>query len=100
MNTDKYTKTILTVIALALCTIVVQNFKFINNANANNSKILLDDMNVNIKSIGGSSVYGELPINLKAIGGSSFYGSVLPINIKEVNGSSVNSSVCPLIFTR
>ncbi len=108
MKTDLYTKTVLTVIAIALVAIVFKNSTIINEAKADQNNFnkfvsvpvnadgsinvkMVNDMDVNIHSIGGSSVYGALPINLKEIGGNSFYGS-LPMNIKEINGSSINSS--------
>ncbi|MBN8696932.1 MAG: hypothetical protein J0L87_10395 [Bacteroidetes bacterium] len=108
MKTDNYTKTILTIIAVALVINVFQNMNIVNEANAgktdfnkfasvplnNDGSInvkVVSDMDVNIRSIGGSSVYGALPINLKEIGGSSFYGAI-PMNLKEVSGSSISSS--------
>jgi len=108
MKTDFYTKTILTVIAVALVTIALQQMGFVNQAKADKVNFnkfasipinddgsinvkMMSDMDVNIHSIGGSSVYGALPINLKEIGGSSFYGS-LPINLKEISGSSISNS--------
>jgi hypothetical protein len=108
MKTDLYTKGVLTVIALSLIALVFQNTNLTSEARAGKTNFnsfanvpvnpdgsinvkLLNDMDVNIHSIGGSSVYGSLPINLKEVGGSSFYGS-LPINIKEMNGTSVGSS--------
>lgn len=112
MKTDVYTKTILTIIAIALIALVFKNGTVINEAKADKAILnryasiplnddgsinvkLVSDMDVNIKSIGGSSVYGTIPMNLKEIGGSSFYGS-LPINIKEYGGSSVSSSGLPI----
>lgn len=107
MKTDLYTKTVLTVIAIALVALVFKNSlvneakadqnnfnKFVSvpvNADGSINVKMASDMDVNIHSIGGSSVYGALPINLKEIGGNSFYGS-LPMNIKEINGSTINSS--------
>ena len=113
MKTDFYTKTILTVIAVALVTLVIQNTNLVNEAKADktnfnnfasvpinkdgsiNVKLITDEMDVNIRSIGGSSVFGALPMNLKEIGGNSFYGS-LPINVKEFNGNVVSSSGFPI----
>lgn len=112
MKTDFYTKAVLTVIAVALVILVLQNSTFVNEAKAdqtNHNKYISipinddgsinvkmsNEMDVNIHSIGGSSVYGALPINLKEIGGSSFYGS-LPINLKEVSGSSFSSNGLPV----
>ncbi len=113
MKPDFYTKTVLTIIAGALVILVIQNTKLVNEAKADktnfnkfaavpvnndgsiNVKLVSDQMDVNIKSIGGSSVYGALPMNLKEIGGSSFYGSI-PINFKEFNGSAVSSNGLPV----
>ena len=116
MKPDFYTETVLTVIAIALITLVIQNMTIVNEAKADktnfnkfasvpvnndgsiNVKLISDQMDVNVKSIGGSSVYGTLPMNLKEIGGSSFYGS-LPVNFKELNGSAINSSGLPVNIT-
>lgn len=95
MKTDLYTKAVLTVIAVSLFTIALQNMTFIGTANASDKKMIADEIDVNIKEIGGSSVYGALPINLKEVGGSSFYGN-LPVNIKEVSGTNVNYSGLPV----
>lgn len=112
MKTDLYTKTVLTVIALALLALVFKNTTIVNEAKADKTILsryasiplnedgsinvkLISDMDVNIKSIGGSSVYGAIPMNLKEIAGSSFYGT-LPINIKEFGGSSVSSNGLPV----
>lgn len=113
MKTDIYTKSVLTVIAIALIALVFQNTTVIPDAKADktdfnkfatipinpdgsiNVKLIADQMDVNIKSIGGSSVSGSLPMNLKEIGGSSFYGTI-PVNVKEVSGSAVNSSGLPV----
>lgn len=113
MKTDLYTKLVLTVIAVSLVLLVLQNTQLVYEAKADknnfnkyatipinddgsiNVKLLSDQMDVNVKSIGGSSVYGALPINLKEIGGSSFYGT-LPVNLKEISGSSLNTSGLPV----
>lgn len=111
MKTDLYTKSILTIIAISLSIIALRNLSF-ESANAGTSSPVkfasvpvnadgsinvkvMSDMDVNIRSIGGSSVSGALPINLKEIGGSSFYGS-LPVNIKDISGSSISSSGIPV----
>ncbi len=112
MKTDLYTKSILTVIAAALSIIAFREFPIANRAEASQTDFnkfasvpvnedgsinvkMVSDMDVNIRSIGGSSIYGTLPINLKEIGGSSFYGS-LPVNFKEIGGSAVSSSGIPV----
>ena len=116
MKTDIYTKTILTVIAVALVLLVIQNTTIVNEAKADktnfnkfatvpvnndgsiNVTLISDQLDVNLKSIGGSSVYGALPINLKEVGGSSVHGA-LPVNFKEVNGSSISSNGLPVNIT-
>ena len=112
MKTDLYTKTVLTVIAVALVGLFFKNGTIVNEAKADKTNYsryasipvnedgsinvkMMSDMDVNIRSIGGSSVSGTLPINLKEVGGSSFYGT-LPINIKEYGGSNVSSSGLPV----
>jgi hypothetical protein len=112
MKTDLYTKSVLTVIAVALGFIALENFHFTNEAKAEHPDFnkfatvpvnsdgsinvkVVSDMDVNIHSIGGSSIYGSLPINLKEIGGSSFYGN-LPVNIKEISGSSFGTYGMPV----
>jgi hypothetical protein len=108
MKTDLYTKSILTVIAIALIALVFKNNSLLNEAKADKTNFnkfasvpinddgsinvkMVSDMDVNIRSIGGSSVYGTLPINLKEVSGSSVNG-YLPINLKAIDGSSVSSS--------
>jgi len=116
MKPDFYTKTVLTIIAVALVILVIENTTMVNQAKADkanfnkfatvpinddgsiNVKLSSDEMDVNVKSIGGSSVYGALPINLKEISGSSFNGA-LPINFKELNGSSISSNGLPVNIT-
>lgn len=110
MKTDIYTKTILTIIAGALLVLVFQNSKLVNEARADKTDFnkfasipinndgsinvkMSSDMDVNIHSIGGSSVYGTLPVNLKEVSGSSISSSGLPVNIESVDGMSIYSSV-------
>ncbi len=105
MKTDKYTKTILTIIAGALVVIVFQQMEIFPKANA--AKInsflsvpvnpdgsinvkFIDEMKVNITSVGGSSVYSTLPINLKEFSGSSINTSYgIPVNVEAVDGSTI-----------
>ena len=111
MKTDLYTKTILTVIAVALIVIAFQKVDLFPTANASsegaskpNSAFIsvpvnpdgsinvkmMDNMKVDIAAIGGSSVYGALPVNMKEINGSNISGSYgIPVNIQALNGSSI-----------
>ncbi len=102
-----YQKIVLTIIAAALCVNVIQNFSETKTANASNHTFLnnlavnadgsinvkMTDTDVNIKSIGGSSIYGALPINIKEVSGSSISSYGIPVNIESVNGSSVYDAI-------
>jgi hypothetical protein len=118
MRTDLYTKSLLTVIAGALVILVIQNSRInlfneakagslnfnavrsaagfatlpVNSDGSINVK-MTSDMDVNIHSIGGSSVYGTLPINIKEYNGSSMSSNGLPVNIESVDGMSIYSSI-------
>jgi hypothetical protein len=110
MKADLYTKSVLTIIAASLVALVFKsgstqeahagkNFNSFATVPVNDDGSInvrmMSDMDVNIRSIGGSSVSGALPMNLKEIGGSSFYGS-LPVNLKEFAGSSVSTNGLPV----
>jgi hypothetical protein len=130
MKTDNYLKFILTVIAIALVALVVQNMHLIGNAhasaNGSNSyaivpvnpdgtisvrlKSPMEVMDVNIKQVGGSSIYDAMPvtpksgtfnINLKELGGQTVYdgipvfskGRAIDINIEQVAGFKIYGKV-------
>ncbi len=61
MKTDSYTKAILTVIAIALITLVVQNFNVIPSVTAKASPNFSNSetVNVNVVSINGRSLFGN-----------------------------------------
>jgi len=111
MKTDRYTKVVLTVIAICLTLQVAKEFDFMPKAYASsdptlpitNSKYKLievdesnvmdvrivdintyDELNVNIKSV---DTYDELKVNLKTIDTSD----ELDVNIDEIGGNWVSS---------
>lgn len=105
---DKYTKILLSIIALCLLIITLSIYIKPSNLNA-----LEQVQDVNIKSINGSSVYGnELPINLQKVNGRSvndnipvniqqlkgwdLWDSQLPVDIKSVNGNMIYGSEVPI----
>jgi len=130
MKTDKYLKVVLTVIAISLVILVLQNANIISTVKAGNEipktyatipvnadgtinvsvKSFAEMMDVNIKQVGGSTVYESIPIipkggdfdvNIKEVGGSSVYkalpiipeGSIMDINVEQVGGFKVYSKI-------
>lgn len=100
MQTDTYTKSVLTVIAVCLCLLTIQQIGLIPTANASGSRVLplgnisllpVDvDGEVKVRLMNNSKVdvnitgirtYDELSINLDEIGGYSV-GSGDPIRVK------------------
>lgn len=115
MKTDKYTKVILTVIALCLTINVIKEFNIIPTAYASEVKDLKDipegykmvpinsqvmdvrivdvntskEMNVNLKSV---STYDPIKVNLKKIETSD----KLDVNLKELGGRWVQYGPLPV----
>ncbi len=90
VSLDKYSKTVLSVIALCLMLIVVNIYFGPKDVNAYDTV-----QDVNIKSISGSSLSGGyLPIDLKRIDGSS--SKSLRIDISSVNGRSIFGDKVPV----
>jgi len=111
MKADTYTKTVLTVIAAALCIIAFQQAEIFPKANANKSATngfatvpvnadgsinvkFTETMKVDVAEVGGNYIYGSMPINIKEVSGSSINSSYgIPVNIEAVDGSSVYGAV-------
>ena len=104
MKTDVYTKTVLTVIAVSLFIIAMNQLLPFNEARAGSGSFATvpvnpdgsikvtfsETMKVNIAEVGGNYIYGSMPINIKELNGSSISSSYgLPVNIEAVDGSSV-----------
>ncbi len=116
MKTDKYTKIVLTVIAICLTINVVKEFNFVPTAYANESMNTLaipegfkmvpinttqvmdvrlvdintsDELNVNLKSV---STYNPINVNLKKIETSD----KLDVNLKELGGRWVPYGALPV----
>ena len=85
---DKYSKAVLTVIALCLMLIVINMYFSPKDLNA-----LQQVQDINIKSINGSSFSGyELPIEIKKVNSSAQLG----IDIQSVNGRNVFGDKVPV----
>jgi hypothetical protein len=89
---DKYTKIVLSVIALCLILTVVNVYFEPGELNA--SQTVQD---VNIKSINGSSLWGnELPVDLKEINSRSINNDNIPVNIQSVKGKDLWDDKLPV----
>jgi hypothetical protein len=89
---DRYTKIVLSVIALCLVLIVTNMYFKPGELNAYQTV-----QDVNIKSINGSSLWGsELPIDLKEINGRSINNYNIPVNIQSVKGRDLWDDKLPV----
>ncbi len=90
VNLDKYSKAVLSVIAICLLLITVNIYLGPKDANAYDTV-----QDVNLKSINGSSISGGyLPVDLQRIDGSS--SKSLKVDIQSVNGRSVFGDKIPV----
>lgn len=90
VNLDKYSKSVLTVIAVCLLLITVNIYFGPGDANAYDTV-----QDVNLKTINGYSISGGyLPIDLQRIDGSS--SKNLRVDISSVNGRSVFGDKIPV----
>lgn len=105
VSLDKYSKILLTVIAVSLV-LIVTNFYF----SSGTLHAVQTVQDINIKAINGSSLSGsELPIemkkisasgdlnvNLKNINSRNIWGDKLPVDIQAVNGQFIVGSNLPV----
>lgn len=90
VNLDKYSKAVLSVIAVCLILITVNIYLGPKDANAYDTV-----QDVNLKSINGSSISGGyLPVDLQRIDGSS--SKSLKIDVQSVNGRSIFGDKVPV----
>jgi len=107
VNLDKYSKSVLTVIAVCLLLITVNIYFSPGDANAYDTV-----QDVNIRSIGGSSISGgympvdlqridgssskNLKVDISSINGRSVFGDKVPVDIQGVNGQFIIGSELPV----
>jgi len=93
VHLDKYSKILLSIFASCLVLIVVNIYFSPGEVNAYNNSQVQD---VNIKSIGGSSVSsgGYMPVDIQRIDGSS--SKSLQVDLKSVNGRNVYGDKVPV----
>jgi len=103
MKTDRYTQIVLTVIALCLCVLTIQNLAILPEVQASDTPAFAPTtvslplnpdgtIDVNIKSVDYNlkmpvvikdiDTYDELNVNLKEVGGSSVSSSSGKLNVK------------------
>lgn len=105
---DKYTKIILSVIAVCL-TVLTFNTIFkpnilqadnsvqdVNIKSINGNSIWGDEIPINVKKINSKSTYDNIPIDIQSINGRSVWGDQLPIDLKSINGSSIFGGEVPV----
>ena len=105
VSLDKYSKLLLSVIAVCLVLIVTNLYFSPSTLHAYDQV-----QDVNIKSVGGSSVYSEIPIDLKKVSSSKeikvdltsindrqIWGDKLPVDIQSVNGQFIIGGSLPVI---
>lgn len=91
MKTDRYTKTVLTIIAASLVILIVQNSSFIPQVNATESQLYHPMIPVNEDGSIKVSLSPEQYINVKVIGiETSDHANV---NIKGVAGKQIDKFV-------
>ena len=78
MKVDLYTKTILTIIAIALYAMLLKPIFVSENVKA--SPVVLD---VNIKQIDGKRVNKVLDINIEKVNSRTYTGSSVPVSIQK-----------------
>ena len=96
MKTDLYTKTVLTVIAVALSINLLTDFDIITKAYANDSTqsvvdvrireidpVIIGTLPVNIEQVDGMTFRGAMPINISALQGS-ILGDALPVKVQDI----------------
>lgn len=105
VSLDKYSKILLSVIAVCLILIVTNLYFSPGTLHAYETV-----QDVNIKSINGSSIWGgeipvdikktssnnELNVNLQSIKGRNIWGDKLPVDIQAVNGQFIIGSDLPV----
>lgn len=85
-NSNTYTKTILTIIALCLMLLVFQNVSIVNKAQANSEVTnsyglvpLNEDGSINVRLIDQN----RIDVNIHSIGGNNIYSSTLNVKIQD-----------------
>lgn len=92
ISLDKYSKLVLSVIAVCLVLIAANMYLKPSELNAYETT-----QDVNIKSINGSSLWGsELPVNLKQVNGSSISGYEIPVDLQSVKGRNLWDDKLPV----
>jgi hypothetical protein len=105
---DKYTKIVLSIIAICLTVLTFNNVikpkslqadnsvQDVNIKSINGSSLWGDELPVNIKKINNQSTSDNIPIDIQYINGRSVWGDQIPVDLKSVNGTSIHGSEVPV----
>jgi hypothetical protein len=105
IKTDKFTKFLLSIIAIALVAIVVKLYfspeKAIAGPNVMDVNIKYVDgrsvssgvLSVNLEQVDGRSVSGAIPVSLNALNNSGISSAAIPVELKTVGGTAPNNGV-------
>jgi hypothetical protein len=108
MSLDKYSKTVLSVIAVCLMLIVVNMYfkpqdvkaietvQDVNIKSINGSSIWGSEIPVNMKQINGRSINDDIPVDIHSVNGRNVFGDQVPIDLKSINGISIFGSDLPV----
>jgi len=89
---DKYSKIVLSVIALCLL-LIVTNIYFAPSTLEAEQTV----QDVNIKYVNGQSLWGnELPVNLEQVNGRSMSGNNIPVDIQSLRGRDLWDDKLPI----
>lgn len=92
VSIDRYTKIVLTTIAVCLLLVVVNMYFKPGSLNA-----LETAQDVNLKYINGSSISGsEVPVDIHSLKGSDLWNNEIPVDLKSVNGNFIFGSDVPV----
>jgi hypothetical protein len=107
VSLDKYSKTVLSVIAVCLALITFNmyfkpsdvnaysNIQDVNIKNINGYSISGGTLPIDIQKIDGSSSK-NLKVDLKSVNGRSIYGDKMPVDIQGINGQFFIGSELPV----
>jgi hypothetical protein len=105
---DKYTKIVLSIIAVCLILIVTnlyfkpsdltaqQTVQDINIKSINGSSLWGSEIPVNLKQVNDRSVGNNIPVDIKSIKGRDLWNDQIPVDLKSINGTFIFGQNVPV----